>query len=879
MFYNNYRFHLSENTPPFDPEKLEIQLEQLVQEHKELGLIRIATDLLSSNKNISVLCTSSDTKAVQTKITEFLMTEGITINPRIETETLEDNEELSDAHHHSHGHDHCSEHCHNDTHKHSHDHSHKHCHDNAHKHSHHPGHEHTHEHDHSHDHGHSHDDGHGHSHTHDNHWLKAGIGLAWGIGLLILSLLNLNIPLIAYYIITALTTLMTLYLGRTVYQSAWNSLREKKWDTSTLYTISTLAIVAVSIISLFIPGLPMMFEAAPLVLGFWHLGEGIEHSLIDEITKKLDVRSCVDPLVLLKGRPNRQISVKQLIPNDVIIMEAGSVIPVDGILTKPALLYTTRIDGSPHLKEFQVGDHVKSGMTVAEHASALEMQVNKTYQNSYLSLVAQNITKASKEKAPVEILANKILKYFIPGLLGIALISGLVIGLVFTPALAIQCVVAVLVSACPCALSLITPLAVKIGMKKASENGIQFNNGKALQAAADIDTVVFDLNGTLTKGAIEVNTLRIKDKKYLSHLALLESQSAHPAAKVIKSYIDKQKLPATESLEITSVDKSHHSGLKALINGEQFIVGNKDMLAAYGITHFANPYDNPQNGSVYIVHGNEVIGQIALTDPLRDDAIATVKELKRLGKEIHICTGADQDTAEHFAAILGVSKANICANTVGAVTKPGEVSKTSYIEQLKAKGRKVSMVGDAANDADAIAHADIGIAVKSNIGDEFTQQQAGIVVQQGLLFPIASAFDTAKKTKQNILQNLLVSLTYNSAITLVAAGLFVALGFTLNPALGVALMIIESTIVLANLYRFKQQSIVSAASNAQSVKVEEQESATSKMLHALGYSPKPKEDLTLAESPTVPCKTHTLFAAEPPQAQDINPYQGEYRLC
>ena len=215
MLYNYYRFHLADNTPPFDPERINNRLEQLVQENKELGLVRIATDLSSTAKSISVLGSNKDSGTVQTKIKELLLAEGIAIDPQMATETLEDNELTSETHQHPHEHD-CLEHCHDDKHKHAHDHPQEHCHNDTHKHSHnhkHPpqtsndghGHSHSHAHDHSYDHGHGHshdDDGHGHSHAHDNHWLKAGVGIAWGIGLLILSLLSLNIPLIAYYIIT-----------------------------------------------------------------------------------------------------------------------------------------------------------------------------------------------------------------------------------------------------------------------------------------------------------------------------------------------------------------------------------------------------------------------------------------------------------------------------------------------------------------------------------------------------------------------------------------------------------------------------------------------------------------------------------------------------
>ncbi|PWY55474.1 HAD family hydrolase [Legionella qingyii] len=854
--YFNYRFRLSDNVSPLDLESIRTQIEQILYSDQNLKLVRVAVDLTSPDKSICLLSKSKNSSTVQTIVTQLLSKEGIFLSDIMEAEAIEYEEGIVHVEHasatnptpsglnkkirkkakqsHSHGHSH--------------------------------GHSHSHGHGHSH--GHKHPHGHSH-HTHDsdgdeNHWLKAALGLIWGIGMLVIAVGSFNIPMIAYYVITGLTTLMTLYLGYSVYQSAWHTLLEREWDTTTLYAISTLTIVAVSIASLFIPGLPMMFEAAPLVLGFWHLGEGIEHTLLDEINNKLDVRDCLPQSVLLKGKPDKEISVKNLIPNDMIVVEKGAVIPVDGVLTTTALLYTTRIDGSPHLQTFFPGDKVKAGMRLADHITSLEMRVTKTYQSSYLSLIAKNIEQANAEKAPIEQFANKVLKYFIPGLLAIALISGLIIGSVFNPALAIQCVISVLVSACPCALSLITPMAVKIGMKKASENGIHFNNGKALQAAADIDTVVFDLNGTLTQGNIEVQALQIADKKFLRHIALLESQSDHPTAQIIRAYIESQNTTADDPLEITSIDKSHHSGIKAVIEGETFMIGNKNMLFANGITHINEPYDRPEKGSIYIVRGSTVIGQIALTDPLRKDAIATVQQLRRQGKTVHICTGADQATAEYYAVLLGISKENICANTVGAVTEPLEVSKISYIEQLKRRGCKVAMVGDAANDVSAITYSDLGIAVKSSIGDTITQQHAGIVIQQGLLFPIATAFDVAEKTKQNIVQNLSISLSYNSIITLVAGGLFVALGFALNPAVGVALMVLESAIVLTNLYRFKHQEVTSVPANNTNagMTIETAECKNVYLLKRLDYDAEPKHTVSNSNRPSAHSKALSFFESK-----------------
>lgn len=670
-------------------------------------------------------------------------------------------------------------------------------------------HDHHHAHRHDHGHGHAHGHHHDHAHGHENHWMKALFGLLWGAGLLVFTLSGVALPFMAYAALTAATSLVTLYLGIGVYSAAWNALLAQRWNSNTLYSISTLTILAISILSIFIPGLPVMVEAAPLVLGFWHLGEGIEHTLLGEINKKLDVRDGMPLKVRMKAESTRDVLVTSLQRDDIIIVNSGDIIPVDGICQSEVFMDTASINGSPELKRFTRGKAIKSGMRVAPHSQALEMRVTESYKNSYLSLVAQNLKKADNQKAPMELFADKILHYFIPGLIGIALASGVIIGTFFTPALALECVVAVLVSACPCALSLITPMAVKIGIKKALEKGVYFKNGRALQASADIDSVVFDLNGTLTQGNVVVKSLSITDTRYLPYIALLEAQSSHPVAKVIQSYIEQKKGYVKKNMTITAVDKSHHSGVAAQINGELFIIGNGPMLKEYGITSIEAPYDNTQNGSIYIVCGKRVVGQIALEDPLREDAVATIKQLQGLGKTVHICTGADAVFAEHYAKTLGISPQHICANAVALLTKPGEVSKSDYVQKLQREGHKVAMVGDAANDVTAIAYSNIGIAIKSDIGAEVTQQRAGITLQQGLLYPIVTAFDVAKKTTQNITQNLFISLTYNTVITSVAAGLFVSLGFALNPALGVALMVLESTIVLANLYRLKHQNIQS----------------------------------------------------------------------
>jgi len=814
MSFKYFRFYLSESELYDEKKTIEIleSYQSIFDAQTDPSFIRASFDLMSKDKSISILCKSEDDIEIQKKNWQiFLTNKNITLKENIEYEVLQDEEryKIRCAH---------SENC-------SHDH---------HDHDHHDHHHHN-DHDEHHDH-------------HNPHKRKAIIGLVCGIGLLILSIASFNLPMIAYYLITGLSALVTLYLGYKVYESAFQSIKKGKIEMSTLYMISTLAIIGISIASLFVPWLPMMLESAPLILGFWHLGEVIEHEIIEKINENLDIRDRASKtaLLLLKDGAQLEIPVKELIPNDMIIIKAGEVIPIDGVLTQPALLYTTRVNGSPYPKEFKPGDSVQAGMCLVDNLSQLEMRVTKTHQNSYLTSIAKNINKAENEKAPVEKIANNILKYFVPCLLAVALVSGVVVGLLFPPALAIQCVISVLVSACPCVLSIIIPTAVKIGRNKASEHGVNFKNGEKFQVASNINTVVFDINGTLTKGEPSVNSLAIDDKNrgLLKYFAFLEGKSGHPFAGKIKKYIEKQINDVVdESLEEISIEKgSHHSGVKGTISGETFMIGNIDMLRANGIDTINAPHDNVKNVTIYMVRGKEVVGEITLKDELREDAKATVKQLQSMGMEVHICTGADEETAKQYAGDLDISNSNICANAAGtknADTLPNTPkSKASYILELQNKGRIVAMVGDGTNDKEAMVRANLGISVKSNIGDTLTKEHAGMFLQRDFLFPIATAFDVASKTKQNIFQNLFVSLTYNSVITLVAAGLLVAFGFALNPAIGVALMVVESAIVLANLYRLYHQKTVTLPS----IQKNEFDETYKKIINEVGSSQKLSSD-------------------------------------
>jgi P-type Cu2+ transporter len=388
------------------------------------------------------------------------------------------------------------------------------------------------------------------------------------------------------------------------------------------------------------------------------------------------------------------------------------------------------------------------------------------------------------------------------------MVAAITIGTLFSPLTALQCATAILVSACPCTFGLITPLAVKIGIVKAAAEGIRFKSGQALQAAAQVDTVVFDLNGTLTTGKPEVSYASDSLNDYFGHIAAIEELSEHPFAKAILQHISKSPTN-NPALKAASSDKKHHSGIAAVIDGESYILGNSSMMLSHGIDIAG--YLNDEEGiyhKIYFAKDKQVLGYFLLKDPLRPDAKATVARLKQMGKKVHLCTGADKTIAQAYAKELNIDyvKANCSASSDQHSTPSG--TKTAYIEAI-AKGHKVAMVGDALNDTLAIEASAFGIAVESDATHEITQQKAGAVIHkinnEISLKAVITALTVAQHTVSNIKQNFLFSISYNMLALFVICSLVIGIGFVINPALGALLMAIQSSLVLANAYRFKNQ--------------------------------------------------------------------------
>lgn len=664
-----------------------------------------------------------------------------------------------------------------------------------------------------------------------HHRLNGFLGTVTGLGLLALSFFMPALPITVMLLIAFASCALTLYLGLPSFIIAVKHLIKppRRITMETLFTVGACSVMLVSIASFFFPLLPMMFSGGLLIFGFRHIGQAIEESIKEKLDLGMTFQEQVPSTVLKVNDIGRFEScpVAEITIGDILSLKAGDCIPVDSeTLSAQATILDTIITGATMPRETQINEALYAGM-IAQ--SAMLIRVTSRAQDSYLARLDKSIEEANASESSIEAVANQLLQYFIPAIFVLSILSGIIIGWFFTPALAIICATSVLVSACPCTLGMIIPLAIKIGMIKAQSVGVQFKTRQGLQTAANMGHIIFDLNGTLTFGEPTVLSFEcengITPDNLLPIIAELESESSHPIGKALRQYA--QDITASTMSTVSTVStvtvNTHErqkeitplpNGVKGIINSDAYIIGNEACMCEQHIRfppEFILPNVKPGEFLIYIARNNQLCGYAVLADSIRPGARETIAALQSQGKEVHLCTGADDQTARRYGDYLGIKPNNIVSNAVSLAVNDGRKTKVDYIKSLKnaPTGRKkVAMIGDASNDALALASSDFGIAIQSDASSVITQSQASVVIENKSLFPILHTFEIARQTRRNIRQNLCFSLGYNLVAVLVAGGVLISLGFVLNPAVGVALMFLQTTLLLLNTWRFRTSQVV-----------------------------------------------------------------------
>jgi len=629
------------------------------------------------------------------------------------------------------------------------------------------------------------------------------------------------------YLLWALATPVQFWAGWRFYRGAWGALRHKTADMNTLVAVGTSAAYFYSVIAVLFPGLftaagvelGLYFDTSAMIITLILLGRFLEtraRGQTSEAIKKLIGLNPKTALVIRDGE-EREISVEDVQVGDLILVRPGGRVPVDGIIREGySSIDESMITGESIPLEKKAGDEV-IGASINKTGS-FKFEATRVGKDTTLAQIIRLVDEAQGSKAPIQRLADIIASYFVPIVIGIAIITFIIWYFAGpSPALtyAILNFVAVLIIACPCAMGLATPTAIIVGTGKGAEHGILIRSAETLERSHKIKAVLLDKTGTLTQGEPKVTDIialpSSSQEEVLRLAASAEHGSEHPLGEAIVKAALEKKLEVSPASDFNAIP-GH--GVEASVEGKKLLLGNLRLmseknLSLNGLGEEAEQLRAKGKTVMFLGIDNHIAGIIALADTLKPNAKAAVDELHNMGIEVMMLTGDNRRTAEAIAREVGIDR-------VLAEVLPEH--KAQEVKKLQQEGKVVAMVGDGINDAPALAQADVGIAIGT--GTDVAMETGDITLISGDLTGIITAVSLSKRTMRTIKQNLFWAFAYNTALIPVAAGvLYLAFSNTgapsglhfilgnygfLNPILAAAAMAVSSLTVVFNSLRLKR---------------------------------------------------------------------------
>ncbi|MCB2194469.1 MAG: heavy metal translocating P-type ATPase [Bacteroidetes bacterium] len=644
---------------------------------------------------------------------------------------------------------------------------------------------------------------------------KVFFSFLFAIPVFLIAMFFPDIPY-ANWIMFAFAVPVLSWFGREFFVIAYKQAKNKSVNMDTLVALSTGAAFLYSAFNTIFPDFLLSkgiqphvyFEAAVIIIALILLGRYFEEKAksrtSDSIKKLMGLK--VKTARVIRNHKEEEISIDDVQIGDRIVIRPGEKIPVDGkVIQGSSFIDESMITGESIPVEKTENDLV-IGATINKSGS-FDMVAQKVGKDTVLSQIIELVKNAQGSKAPVQKLADKIASIFVPVVIGIAILSAIVWYL-FGPdpkiTYAFVTLVTVLIIACPCALGLATPTALMVGIGKGAENGILIKNAETLENAKQVDVVVVDKTGTITKGQPEVNEVvwlksDVKRDQILEDVLAIERKSEHPLAASIVRYLNHL---SNSSLTVVKFNSQTGLGVSATIHENDYLIGNYQLMKENQIDiieehRYFDQFGDFAQTMVFIAKNKELIALFAISDQIKESSVRAIKKLQKMNLEVHMITGDNKNTAQDIATKTGIDQFR-------AEVLPED--KLNYISNLQSKGYKVAMVGDGINDSPALTKADIGIAIGH--GTDIAMESADITLVKGDLEKIAAALTLSNATLRTIKENLFWAFIYNIIAIPIAAGiLYPVNGFMLNPMIAGGAMAFSSVSVVLNSLRLKRKTI------------------------------------------------------------------------
>ena len=590
-----------------------------------------------------------------------------------------------------------------------------------------------------------------------------------------------------------ITTPIMIFGGKGFFIGAYQAVKQRVANMDLLIALGTSTAYLYSAFVVFFPRvLPVeeknvYFDVSAIIIAFVLFGKYMEEIIKKRssaaIRKLLDLKP--QTAKVIRDGAEVEIPAESVMVDEIVIVRPGEKIPTDGIVTEGhSSVDEKMLTGESVPVEKKPEDKVIGG--TINKVGSFKFRATQVGADTTLSQIIKMVEEAQASTANIQRLADKVASYFVPAVIGVALLAVVVWILLGNFTMALLSFVAVLIIACPCALGIATPAALMVGVGKGAELGILIRGAEYLERAEKLNAVVFDKTGTLTKGEPEVTEIVTFDgteSEIILSASVAEKGSEHPLAEAI---IKRAKMMGLDIPDAEAFEAIPGYGIKVSFDRKEILIGNRRLMKDRGISiggkeTVISGLEEKGNTVMIVAEDNKLKGLIAVADTLKEHAEDVVNGLKAEGVQVIMLTGDNERTAKAIGAKLGIER--IIANVL-----PGD--KAKVIKDLQAEGKVVAMVGDGINDAPALAQSDIGIAIGS--GSDVAKETGGIILVKDDLRDVIKSIRLSKATMRKIKQNLFWAFFYNTAAIPIAA-----LGF-LNPIIAAAAMSISSLSVVTN---------------------------------------------------------------------------------